>query len=147
MDDLDRKIIEVLNRDARLSFRDLAKELDTSVGTISSRIKRMEKEGILKGYVPIIDPEKVGFGLKAVILVRISKGQLMEVEEKIAHFSNITEVYDITGDFDALIVGVFKDRSHLNDFVKKIQTFENVERTNTLLVLNTVKQDVRIYFD
>lgn len=67
--------------------------------------------------------------------------------KKLAEFDNTLGVYDITGLYDALVIARFKDRDHLNDFIKKIQKFEFVQKTYTSIVLEVVKEDIRIKFN
>ncbi|MCC7568503.1 MAG: Lrp/AsnC family transcriptional regulator [Candidatus Methanofastidiosa archaeon] len=144
MDEVDKDIIRVLNKDARLSFREIAQMLSISVGTVSHRVKRMEEQGVIKGYIPEICAEKVGFDFRAIIFLNIAKGKLRDVEAELAKHENLVGVYDITGDFDAVIVGRFENRKHLNTFVKEIQTLEYVERTNTSVVLDVLKESTRV---
>jgi len=144
MDDLDYKIIEKLNQDARKSYREIARELDVSLTTISNRIKKIENEKIIERYIPLINQEKIGYDLTAVINVKISHGKLIEVQEKISKDKHVSNVYDITGDWDSLIIAHFKDRKDLNSFIKNILSMDNVEKTNTQLVLNIVKNEKRI---
>lgn len=143
-DELDRKIIGALNKNARKSFREIAREVQTSVTGVINRIKRYQKVGIIKGYIPVVDPEYFGLNLIAIIALRISKGKLLEVQNEIAKDKRITAVYDITGEWDSLIVGYFKDRADLNDFIKKTLSLENVDRTVTHIVLNVVKEEKRV---
>jgi len=144
MDDLDYKIIEKLNQDARKSYREIARELDVSLTTISNRIKKIENEKIIERYIPLINQEKIGYDLTAVINVKISHGKLIEVQEKISKDKHVSNVYDITGDWDSLIIAHFKDRKDLNSFIKNILSMDNVEKTNTQIVLNIVKNEKRI---
>ncbi|HDM22353.1 MAG: Lrp/AsnC family transcriptional regulator [Methanomicrobia archaeon] len=146
IDEMDKKILNELNKNARLSFRDLAKILGISVATISHRVKKMEDLGIIKGYIPLLDQKKVGYDFTAIIEISIEKGRLSDVEKKLAEFENTVGVYDITGVYDALVIARFKDRDHLNDFIKKIQKLEYVQKTYTSIVLEVVKEDIRIKF-
>jgi Lrp/AsnC family transcriptional regulator for asnA, asnC and gidA len=147
MDELDKKIISELNKDSRLSFRELSKNLNIAVGTISHRIKKMEEDGIIKGYIPVVEPSKAGYDLIAVINVTIKRGKLQDVASLLDKFNNIVSIYNVTGNYDAVIIARFKNRGQLNNFVKELQTFENVDKTNTSLVLNTIKEDIRVKFD
>lgn len=144
MDEVDAKILAKLNKDARKSFRDIAAEIKVSPGTVYNHVERMQKTGILKGFIPVIDAEKAGYTLEAIINFRISKGKLSEAESEIAKDKRIFIVYDITGDWDAMALGRFRDRNDLNEFVKWAQTIKNVERTQTQMVLNVVKEERRI---
>lgn len=144
MDKLDYNIILALNANARKSFRYIAKELKVSLSTISNRVKRLEDVGIIEGYIPVVNKEKIGYELTAVINIKITHGKLIEVQEKISKDNHVSAVFDITGDWDSLIIGHFKDRRDLNSFIKKILSMDHVERSNTQLVLNIVKDEKRV---
>jgi DNA-binding Lrp family transcriptional regulator len=144
MDELDYKILEKLNEDARKSYREMARELKVSLTTVSNRIKKLEDEKVIERYIPLINPEKIGYDLTAVINVKISHGKLIEVQEKISKDKHVSGVFDITGDWDSLVIAHFKDRRDLNGFIKGVLAMENVEKTNTQLVLNIVKNEKRV---
>jgi len=139
-DALDMKILRHLKADSRLSYRTIAEMLGVSVGTVASRVKQMEQSGILKGYTALIDYERLGYQLSALIELSVSKGKLVEVEQKVARMPGVCCVYDVTGLTDAVIVAKFRGRKELNDFVKSLLSMPYVERTNTHMVLNTVKE-------
>jgi DNA-binding Lrp family transcriptional regulator len=143
LDDLDVAILRRLNQDARKSFRDIARELEVSISTVSNRVKRLESEGIILGYAPILDEKKLGYDVLAVIGVRISKGKLLEVQRKIAREDKVVEVYDVTGEYDSVIIARFRNTKELDAFIKKLVAMENVDRTYTQVVLNVVKQEKR----
>ncbi len=144
VDELDRAILEDLNVDARRSHRTIAHHLDVSPTTVSTRIARLEAGGIIRGYVPILDDEQLGWDLWATIGIRISKGKLREVEERLARNPRAYAIYDLTGEFDALVIGRFRDRRDLDRFVKHALQDPHIERTNTQVVLNRVKEDRRV---
>jgi len=140
LDSLDKHILSVLLEDSRYSFRQVAKRVKVSPATVLNRIKILEKEGIIKQYSTILDYEKLGYDVEVLIEVRIAKGKLIEVEKQIAHNPNVFAVYDVTGDFDAIILAKFPSRKKMDVFLKKLQTFDFVERTNTRLILNAIKE-------
>jgi DNA-binding Lrp family transcriptional regulator len=144
IDELDRKIIRVLNENARKSFREVAKDVGTSVTAVIHTVKKLEAAGAVKGYVPIVNPEYFGLGLAAVVAVRISKGKLIETQKRIAQDPHVASVYDVTGDWDCFIFGRFTGREDLNDFIKGLLAIPHVDRTVTHLVLNVVKEEPRI---
>ena len=144
IDDVDIQIINLLQEDSRLSFNKIARELGISVGTAYNRIKSLEDRGVLKGYTVIVDPVKVGYSLTAIILIQAEGKHLLDVENEISKIDNVISVYDITGDFDITVVARFKDRSSLNDFIKRLLAMPYVKRTVTNVVLNVVKEDFRI---
>jgi DNA-binding Lrp family transcriptional regulator len=144
MDELDIDIIRCMNENARKSFRDIAKELKVSLSTISNRVHRMEDEGIILGYAPVLDPHKLGYELSAVIGIRISKGKLLDVQKKIAADPSVYGVYDVTGDWDSIATARFRGRAELDEFIKGLVSVQHIERTYTQVVLNTVKEEKRI---
>lgn len=144
MDETDIKILKALVLNARLSSRQIAQKLGISTGTVLARIRNLEKIGVIKGYSAIIDYEKLGYELTAITEITVSKGKLIELEKEIAKFQNVCCVYDITGLTDAMVIAKFKTRKELSDFTKTLLKMPFVERTNTHLVLTTVKEDFRI---
>ncbi len=144
MDELDKKILNLLNTNARKSYRQMAKELKISMSTVSNRVKGMENEGVIKGYIPVLDPQKVGYDLLVVIGVRISRGKLLEVQNKISKHTGVFGVYDITGEWDSMVFVRFRNREELNTFIKWTLNLEYIERTYTQVVLNVVKEEVRV---
>lgn len=144
MDKLDSNIIDCLNGDARKSFRDIAKELGISAGTAYNRIRKLEGEGVIKGYIPMIDAGKVGFDLFVIIGIKIAHGKLLEVEKKLTKDPRVYGVYDVTGEWDSIILARFRNREELNEFIKSVLATENVERTYTQVVLNVLKDEKRV---
>ncbi|MFA6065315.1 MAG: Lrp/AsnC family transcriptional regulator [archaeon] len=141
MDDINQKILNALLENSRLSYRQIAKNTGISAATVMNRIKSLEEEGVIKGYSTLIDYDKLGFEFNVIIEVRVSHGNLAEVEKKLSADYNVVAVYDATGDFDVTLIGRFKNRKQLDAYVKKIQTFPNIERTSTRLILKTIKEE------
>lgn len=144
IDAIDVQIINLLQEDSRLSFNKIARKLGISVGTALNRVKSLEDKGALKGYTVIVDPNKLGYSLTAVILLQAEGKHLLDVEKEIAKINNVISVYDITGDFDIIVVARFKDRESLNAFIKHLLTIPYVKRTVTNVALNVIKEDFRI---
>ncbi|MAD72983.1 MAG: AsnC family transcriptional regulator [Euryarchaeota archaeon] len=140
LDEIDKKIIRVLEDDARTSLRKISELVKVSLGTVSNRVKKMEKNGVIKGYSVILDPDQIGWELNVVIGLRIQKGRLIEIQEKIAKDSRVHGVYDVTGDFDSMVIARAKNRKDLDDLSKNVLSIDGVERSITHLVLNTVKE-------
>jgi len=144
LDDIDFKIINVLQEDSRLSFNKIASKLGISVGTAYNRIKNLEDKGVLKGYTVLIDPFKLGYTMTALILIQAEGAHIVDVENEIAKNDDVISVYDITGDFDIAVTARFKNRTSLNVFIKKLLAAPYVKRTVTNIILNVVKEDLRL---
>lgn len=144
LDETDVKILKSLTADARLSSRQVAKQCNVSVGTVLARMKKLENEGVIKGYSTLLDQEKLGYELTVVTEITVAKGRLLEVENEIARLPNVCCVYDVTGLIDAVIIAKFKNREELGKFTKRVLSLPYVERTNTHVVLTTIKEDFRL---
>jgi DNA-binding Lrp family transcriptional regulator len=142
--EMEKKIVRCLNQNARKSFREIAKETGVSVPAVIQTIRRLEQNGAIKGYVPVLNPEYFGYGLIAIIALRISQGKLLETQKKIAEDPRVLAVYDVTGEWDSILIGYFSDREDLNQFIKQVLSFKYIDRTVTHLVLNVVKNEVRL---
>ncbi len=144
LDETDVKILRILTLDARLSSRQVAGQCNISTGTALSRIKKLEKEHIIKAYSAMLDQEKLGYELTVVTELTVSKGRLLEMENEIARLPNVCCVYDLTGLADAVVIAKFRNREELSQFTKRLLAMPYVERTNTHVVLTTIKEDFRM---
>lgn len=141
LEETDKKIINALIENSRHSYRQIAKKIGVSVATVMHHVKNLEGQGIVREYTAKINYEKIGYDIEVLIEIRISKGKLFEVEKKIATHPNVFALYDVTGASDAIILARFKTRRLMDNFLKKIQAYDFVERTETKLVLNTIKEE------
>ena len=139
-DETDLDILKLLQKDARLSYRSIAEKLKIAAGTVHNRVKKLDKEGIIKGYSVVLDYEKLGYQLTALTLVRVRGGKLLEVEQQIAQHNPVMAVYDITGEYDIAVISRFSSRNDLDKFIKDVLVIPDIERTNTSIVLNVRKE-------
>lgn len=143
MDETDVKILKKLLFDARSSYRKIAGEIGVSPPTVLARVEKLESDSIIKSYSAVVDHEKLGYDLTAVIEITATKGKIIDIERQIAKFPNVCAVYDITGLTDMVVIAKFKNRKELSKFVKKDLSLPYIDRTNTHVVLITVKEDFR----
>lgn len=143
MDEIDVKILKKLLFDARSSYRKIASEIGVSPPTVLARVEKLESDSIIKSYSAVLDHEKLGYDLTAVIEITATKGKIIDIERQIAKFPNVCAVYDITGLTDMVVIAKFKNRKELSKFVKKDLSLPYIDRTNTHVVLITVKEDFR----
>lgn len=144
IDNLDVKILRHLLIRGRSPFRQVAADLNVSTTTVTSRVKELEREHVLKGYGALVDFEKLGYELTAITEILVSKGKLLEMEREIAKLPGVCAVYDVTGEIDGIVVAKFKNREDLSRFTKGLLSMPFVDRANTHVVLTTVKEDFRI---
>ncbi len=139
IDSLDQAILNALLDNSRLSLRQIAARVHSSVATVMHRLRKLEQEKVVTGYSAKIDYDALGYEFDALIDVSVSKGKLLQVEQKIAVHPNVYAVYDITGASDVTVMARFKTRRGLDDFLKKIQAYDFVEDTQTHLILRVIK--------
>ncbi len=140
IDETDKKIINALIKDSRSSYRDIAKKVGVSFVTVLKRMQKLESEKIIKSYSAEIDYEKLGYDLSVIIKMRVSQGKSREVGKKLAQEKNVSAMYNVTGDFDDIIIAKFKGRKDMDSFLKNLQSYEYIERTETSMVLNTLDE-------
>jgi len=144
LDEIDRKLLRELLIDSKRSYRELARSIGVSTATVINRVQRLESSGVIKGYTIMVDHERLGFELTVITEITVSKGRLIEVEEAVSKLPNVCAVYDVTGLTDAMVVAKFRSRRELSKFTKGLLAMPYVERTNTHVVLTTVKEDFRM---
>ena len=144
LNELDVGIIELLQVDARLSHEDLASRLGVDVATITSHIKTLEETGVLKGYSAVVDSSKVGLDLTALTLIQVDGDHLAEVEDRLSRLDEVYCIYFVTGEFDLAVMGRFPNRDALNNFISDLLSDPHVEKTETSIVLKSVKEDFRV---
>jgi DNA-binding Lrp family transcriptional regulator len=141
VDETSQKVLKEYLRDSRQSFREVARKIGVSSGTVANRIKELEKIGIIKKYSAQLEYEKLGYELTAITEIIIAEGMMIEVGNDIAKIKNAISVYNVTGDSDILVIAKFRTRQDLSDFTKTILKMPHVVRTKTHVVLNTLKED------
>jgi len=141
IDETDRNLLNILLEDSKQSLRKIAKASGISAATAMSRIKRLEQERYIKKHSIVLDYDLLGYDVDVLIDVKISKGKLFELEKKLALSKSVFAVYDCTGEFDAVILARFRNRRSMDTFLKEIQKYDFIERTNTRLILNTIKEE------
>lgn len=140
IDGLDLGIIHELMRDSRKSFRDIAKKLGVAEGTIYNRVNKLRDGGVIKGFVLDLDYAKMGYDLTVLVGATL-EGERDELVDALRKEHNITAIYDVTGEYDAIIVARFRDPNEVNSFIKRLHEVRGVKRTNTMLVLDVLKEE------
>tara|TARA_B100000575_G_scaffold33816_2_gene22754 strand:- start:2097 stop:2555 length:459 start_codon:yes stop_codon:yes gene_type:complete len=140
LDATDRALLVLLSNDARVSHRSLARSLGIAQGTVTNRIRRMEEHGVIKGYSVTLDPVQLGWSLTIMAGLRIEKGRMIDVQQKISADPRVFAVYDVTGDWDSIVLARVQDRADLDNLTKTVFTLDGVSRSYTHVVLNTVKE-------
>lgn len=135
MDVVDEQILEQLRENGRESFVNLAKELNTSEGTIRARVKKLQDDGIIRRFTI----RTAGANIKTIIEVQVERNvNVSEVSTKIAQWKEIQEVYEMSGEFDILVVAEAANTTQLNEVIERIREFPQVSSTRSRLILKEV---------
>jgi DNA-binding Lrp family transcriptional regulator len=144
LDEIDKKILAELLKNSNRSNREIARAIGVSAATVINHIQRLESAGVITEYTVMLDFERLGFELTVIMEVTVSRGKLLETQREIAKLPYVCGVYDVTGEIDSIVIAKFRNRRELSEFPKDLLSMEYVERTNTHVVLNTVKEDFRM---
>ena len=136
---LDAELVNTLLNNGRASLRGLGEDLDVSVTTVSNHLEDLKESGRIKGFSPVIDYNEWGYNTQAIINITVEGSELTEFTDRLKDHNNITSIYETTGDFDVVAVGVFENTDHMNDEIKSLLDDDAVQDTNTNVVLNSVR--------
>ncbi|POG55568.1 HTH-type transcriptional regulator Lrp [Haloferax marisrubri] len=146
-ENLDSDLINALLKDGRRSLRSLAEELDVSVTTVSNHLRDLEEEGIIEGYTPRLDYDALGYDVTAVMHLKVEGSALTDVTELLADEPQMVSVYEVTGDYDVLAVGKFRNTDDMNRQIKALLSEAPIRESNTSVVLNAVSENEQFDLD
>ena len=145
MDILDRQILRTLQQDARIKNADLARQLGVAPSTMLERIRRLEERGYFNGFKAIVNPEKLGLEVQALVSVTLGQHSTQTIrpfEQAVKSVPNIMVCYHVTGRFDYILHIVAKNLKELGILVKeRIASLPGVGKTETFLVFSEIKND------
>ena len=136
IDNIDLKIISLLNDDAKTPYTEIAKKVFVSSGTVHVRMRKLEDVGIVKSATLNIDFSKLGYDISAFLGIYLEKSSLYDnVIEKLKEISEVINAYYTTGNYSIFAKIICKDTNHLRTVLDNIQKVEGIDRTETLIVL------------
>lgn len=144
MDEIDRRILERLQDDARLAFRKIAEDLGVSESTVFVRVKKLQEQGIIKRFMAAISPEMVGKGLTAFILIKADPQKYPNVLETLKKMDEIYEIYDVTGNYYSIAKIRTGTKEDLAKIIDKVGLIEGITSTETAIVLRNIKEETKI---
>ena len=146
-ENLDAKLIKALLGDGRASLRSLAEDLDVSVTTVSNHLRDLEDEGVVEGYTPIVNYDALGYDVTAIVQLKVEGSALPEITERLQDQEQMISVYEVTGDYDIIAIGKFKDTDGMNQQIKRLLTDADIRESNTSVVLNAVVENQQFELD
>jgi DNA-binding Lrp family transcriptional regulator len=146
LDELDYYILRELQKDSRKQYRELAKEKDKALGTISNRVQRLQHLGVIKNWTINVDPELVGIDFTTIINIKIDVKHLDAINEQLTKIPELIAIYNVTGENDIIAIGRFYNRKHLDLTIHKIINIPHIQRTSSNICLRTLKEDLYLDF-
>jgi DNA-binding Lrp family transcriptional regulator len=138
-EDLDDKIIRLLQQDSRMSYREIAKKLDISHVNVSSRVKAIEDQGRIAGYTAIINPDAQRYYPLCLRISAESGGNLSEIGEKVADHEEISVVLRVSGECELLALVMCPDRENAIRLLDEISAIPGIDKVESHVVLETIK--------
>ncbi len=120
LDEIDRKILELLSENARMSYVDIGHEVNLSRVAVKMRIQALEERGIIEKYCVIINPEKIGRSISAFFDIEVDPKHLYEVEQMLVKNDDVTQIYQMTGSTRLHVHAVMELNDDLDDFLKNV---------------------------
>jgi len=148
IDQLDKKILNHLQLDSKKTNKEISNDLGLSVTAVYERIRKLERAGVIKNYVALLDPEKIEKGFMVLCQVKLTqhkKDFLTRFEKEINSLPEVIECLHVSGDFDYILKVLVKDMDAYREFlVTKLTTLDHIGSTKSIFTINKVKQSTLI---
>lgn len=146
IDDLNKSILAEFQKDASITYRDLAEKIGQPASTVFARIKAMRDSGIIKEIIPIVSPEALGKMTTAWIKISLEiETDCCLFAEEVAKNKKIMEVHEIAGEWDILLKVKVEDNLTLHDLTKEISKVPGIKNMESVIAYRTIKEDPRIF--
>jgi len=142
LDEVDQKIIEMLRRNGRASYKEIAEELGVGVATVYKRIKRLERIGVIKGYTAVIDESKLGKNIVGYVGLEVRPADTSKVISELLKLDDVVELVTVTGAFDILVKVRAKSLEDLWRFIYvKTPRIKEILKTTTMIAIDVIKEE------
>ena len=148
MDTIDRQLLKHLQQDAKQTNKELSLKLNLSVTAVYERIKKLERQGVIRQYVALVDGDTLEMGFTVfchIKLVKHSEENITKFETKVLQLPEVMECFHVSGDYDYLLKVLVKDMEHFREFmVNKVTSMEHVGSTTSSFTIHEVKNTTAI---
>ncbi len=144
LDSVDRRLLDLLQSDAKLPYAKLAKRLGISSSGAHKRIKKLMDAGIIKKFVAVVDPQVMGKKLKAFIGVSTAPGTCRGVIAQLSRRPEVLEIHEVAGEHDLFLKLITEDTLKLNELLHEMDKIPGVSSSRTLVVLKTEKETTAV---
>jgi Lrp/AsnC family transcriptional regulator, leucine-responsive regulatory protein len=138
-DDTDRKILSLLQDNAKRTYADMSERVSLSIASVKRRVDRLEREGVIRGYAALVDTAKLGGGIEAIIEIYCAdRTGPSDVRKSVEKMAEVVTAFTVSGEPDAIARVRVTGIPHLESVVEKLRRDPNVVRTRTMIVLSTI---------
>lgn len=143
LDDIDAKIVELLNEDGRMSFTDLSKEVKLSRVAVQARVNQLLETGVIERFSAVINPEKIGIKVSAFFNVEVAPKYLQQAAETLAADPNVSSLYHMTGPSKLHMHGLFKDNQEMEVFLEeRLYTLPGIMSVDCQILIKRYKSRI-----
>ena len=145
MDNIDIKIIKLLQENARITASEVAGSINLSVPAVSERLKKLESSGVIKQYTAIVDPVHMNKTLMAIVFITLERPRFADTfAEFVKKQNDILECHYLAGDFDYALKVVTENTTTLQELLDRIKSLQSVQKTRTTVILSTAKNNYSV---
>jgi Lrp/AsnC family transcriptional regulator for asnA, asnC and gidA len=143
IDELDLKIISHLQENGRIPVAELAKKLNQPENTVRYRIERLLKNGVIRRFTALVDPRALGLNVSAAVMFKVDPKKLDQLLEKLTSMKDVTNIYQLSGEWDLIAVVFAKDIQDLHERVEELRRAEGVKEMNVMITTRVIKSEYR----
>jgi Lrp/AsnC family transcriptional regulator for asnA, asnC and gidA len=143
IDELDLKIISHLQENGRIPVAELAKRLNQPENTVRYRIERLLKNGVIRRFTALVDPRALGLNVSAAVMFKVDPKKLDQLLEKLTSMKDVTNVYQLSGEWDLIAVVFAKDIQDLHERIEELRRTEGVKEMNVMITTRIIKSEYR----
>lgn len=143
IDELDLKIISHLQENGRIPVAELAKRLNQPENTVRYRIERLLKNGVIRRFTALVDPRALGLNVSAAVMFKVDPKKLDQLLEKLTSMKDVTNIYQLSGEWDLIAVVFAKDIQDLHERIEELRRAEGVKEINVMITTRIIKSEYR----
>jgi len=143
IDELDLKIISHLQENGRIPVAELAKRLNQPENTVRYRIERLLKNGVIRRFTALVDPRALGLNVSAAVMFKVDPKKLDQLLEKLTSMKDVTNIYQLSGEWDLIAVVFAKDIQDLHERIEELRRAEGVKEMNVMITTRVIKSEYR----
>ncbi|MCS7127005.1 MAG: Lrp/AsnC family transcriptional regulator [Thaumarchaeota archaeon] len=143
IDELDARIIDALQEDSRRTAAEIARRLGVHQNTIRYRIRRLMRNGVIRRFTVLLDPRALGLTVSAALMIKVEPGRLESVAERLIGMREVTNVYQLSGEYDLIAVVFGTDLQDLQGRVSAVRRIEGVREVHVFVTTRVLKSEVR----